>query len=353
MIDRIRFFLFCAVLSAGCLLCRPAEARLNKNEIPAPELIFDPGECLTPQRVDIRFVSNPDRPSTSRTQSAVTLHIRNTCAQDVTHSIHFNGGYDESYDELSFRHLRLAVNGRKTPLQEEQKAIRDGKDISAELSALGLPLELPQYWSSVIGIDEYEKNMIEDFHLADPKFKIFLREDLMPDWEVHYDFSFEQVFPANSITTIQYTSFLYDGNLSLWFRSDHLSRAQKADRLQEALDCHRLTACLSGRGLLRDVIERYGDHPYGNAKAYWNSVALGAAKWKQPIGLLRIKYETVFLYERLKPFFRELVIFCIDGNPHVVTDKFELAFINYRPEEHSITFQEFSFLLPEKYPSSD
>jgi len=324
--------------------------RINNHEIPAPEMIFEPDACLVPERIVVRFESDPNGSRDSRTASRVAFQLANICDQDRTYRIRFDGGRGNAGEELSFAgSIRLTVNGRETTLQEEQKATHDGKDITGELAASGLPLDLPVSWYNAD--EENRKYLIQEFHLDDPKFKKFLSKGFIPDWNVHYRYWFDQTFPAHSTTTVQYASILYDGNgrttdgAAIWYPRYHLSPEQKVARLQDVLDYHHLTPYLSGKALMDKTRERHGEHPYGSADVYWNSVFLGATKWQHPIGLLRVEYATAWEDSRQG----EMVVFCLDGKAHVETDNFALELTNYKPAEQPLTFYEFSFFLPEKW----
>jgi hypothetical protein len=206
-------------------------------------------------------------------------------------------------------------------------------------------------WSNIE--DEEKAHMIQKYHMDNPQFKKFLTEKLVPAWEVHFDYWFDQTFPAHSTTTVEYVSLLYlgegratpEGKLEgswIWYNREHLSSEQKIARLQDVLDYHHLTPYLSGNALMDKTRERYGEHPYGSAQVYWNSVFLGATKWQHPIGQLRIEYTT-----RWEDSDRgEVAAFCLDGEGRMETEDFALELTDYKPAEQPLTFYEFSFFLP-------
>ena len=345
-----RFLLVLVFVALVGIDCEYATARPTPyHEIPAPELVFDPDVCLVPEKVAINFASRPRHPLESKTSATLTFQIKNTCDQDIVHRISFNGGTDTWFEDLSFRMLGddVKVDGLPIKVQAEKMTLLDGKDITEELTALGLPLDLPTYWQFT---NDYE-GIIQELQLDNPMFTEFVTTDFCPAWAVQYSFWFNQTFPAQSTTTIEYRTFLYDGygivskydgnlnGIAIWYSSYSFSDEQKSAAIQGVLDYHNLSDGLSGEELMGIVRELYGEHPYAYATVYWNSVFLGATKWQHPIGKLRIEYTT----DWEDPERGEIVVFRLNGKTHIKINNFALEFNDYIPAEQPLTFYEFSF----------
>jgi hypothetical protein len=287
----------------------------SRDEIPAPEPIFQPDDCLVPEVVTIKI---ENRSQGSR--SITSFQIKNICERDVSHKIFFDGGYDTCDDHFSFGWLEtILINGVKVQTQKEEKAIIDGKDVTSLLKSMGMDIEAPEDWAF---LEKNRQELITYYHLDDQKFKNFVTQNFAPIWNIVYTYWIDQMFLAQSTTTLQYEVSLHRGSklseeaLSACHEQENISYNKRIMCIQKILEQNSMNLCFDANMIIQELNSTYGDQYYHYLIQYSNSIFLSAAKWKHPIGNLNIEY----ISNVSKQFGNELIISCIDGKHHIATD---------------------------------
>lgn len=220
--------------------------------------------------------------------------------------------------ELDFR---TSIEGRPAPLTLVQTATHRGVDVTAQLTALGLPI-MPLYEPFTAAMRKLPKEKVAELVRAG------LVEDMGDDgsgnhdylglWRVKTSVTRRQVFPAGRPVRVShsYKPFV-GGSVGGRFSKDMPRDAE--------FDAMRAKYCIDD-DFLRAMNRKTGN---GRSSAYsekWISyVLVSGANWKGPIGRFRMEID--------KGAAQNLVSFCGDGVKKLDDRRFEVVYKDFVPKK--------------------
>ena len=217
----------------------------------------------------------------------------------------------------NFMGFALTVDGRKVEAKPDERALLDGRDITAQVRAAGLPI-------NIIG-DVMMKTLD---HLAPALRKSLLAQGLLegekdevhPHWIAKTSFWWHQIFPAGKTVVIEHSYQPVTGQS--FFGQESLSDKDegRANRKAFCIDA-------STRAAIESRIAKLDKSGVNGAylEAYTTEFVLKTANnWKGPIGRFRLTLD------KLKP--ENLLSLCWDGDlKKTGATTFEAARDNFAP----------------------
>jgi len=203
--------LITGLAAALALAALPALANETSAELAAGGLVLTQDADIEMRSEDL-FIS--------RDQVVVKYRFFNTAARDKTIRVAFpmpEMEFSESplpaltEDPANLLGFATTVDGRPVAAEVEQKATRDGVDVTARLKALGVPLapHLSATWEAMDALPEAERErlvadelaFIQEYDQGDGK---GMQRHLFPRWKLSTIFHWEQTFPAGRELAVEH-----------------------------------------------------------------------------------------------------------------------------------------------------
>lgn len=270
-------------------------------------------------------------------QVRVRYVFRNTARQDRTVTVAFpmpeRNLADEQYGNVAFpADFRTTVDGRPVRMDRELRAFVGGREVTAELRRLNIPLTLGEtdgrndaaqaldrlpraqqdrlVAANVAALEEYDQGRGMERHLA-------------PAWTVRETWSWQQTFPAGRDLTVEH-SYTPGAGGSV---GTILTMAADEPERRQAIAETRSRYCVDD-DFMRSAqrMAREGGERTGNLvpEAMVRYVLRTGGNWRAPIGRFRLVVE--------KPDPRVIVSFCGDGVRRLSPTQFEVVRTNWRPD---------------------
>jgi hypothetical protein len=143
---------------------------------------------ISPKRVDIRFVFVNDSRKDIDTMMAFPL-------PDIDTSVYTESPLGlTTNDPVNFVGFAIKADGKPVPFSVEQRAFYQGRDVTAFIHGLGLPLNMvaPGFYKKLEALSADKKKKLEAAGLSDKE----SGDDEHPHWVVRTRFFWRQHFPA-------------------------------------------------------------------------------------------------------------------------------------------------------------
>ncbi|MGQ3675286.1 DUF4424 domain-containing protein [Xanthobacter sp. TB0139] len=294
-----------AVLGAGGLeLTTSSDIVMEKEDL-----------YLSPEKVQVTYLFRNESDRNITTRVAFPLPL-------IDQSAFTNVSLPVPGDE-NFVDFHIRVNGQEIHPHLELRAFtQDGRDVTAQLTASGVPLNsyLPDFEERLRAVpDRIWRNLAAE-GLLDTGAGDFLRrtDDVSPNWNLQAVFYWEQTFPAGQIIQVEHSYRPIVGT-SLMLKGDH--------RMEE-FSAYCLDA--QGRAGLEQLLRRRQNNPDPDAPrelpvrevAY---VLTTGANWKGPIGAFHLTID--------KGAPGAILSLCMDGLTKTGPTTFELSRENFIPKK--------------------
>lgn len=189
--------IFCAALCAVVSFAAPAAADDSSAALGMGGIEFtqsadirmaDEDLRISPKRVDIRFVFANDGAHDIDTMIAFPLPDIDTAEFSESPL-----GTTTS-DPVNFVGFAVKVDGRPVPFTVEQRAFYEGRDVTALIHSLGLPVNVVTQdgFKAMVALPDAKKKVLENAGLADRE----SADNELPHWTARTRFYWRQVFPA-------------------------------------------------------------------------------------------------------------------------------------------------------------
>lgn len=265
-------------------------------------------------RVKYRFTNQSDRD----VKALVTFPL--PPQPDFSEEYYEHGRFSD-WDGLEFT---TKVDGKPIALTRNERFEIDGKDVSARLKALGLPLK----WFA-------DYDWLEKFQNTDPaKLKALKAEGLvfedrhgwnwLPRWQMVTEISREQVFPAGQTITVEHSYAPYIGG-----SAGGALYKQARENDPSIVDYFKKRWCVDDY-FLRGINRRQQRQVNEGKEPYFSETWIGyilssGANWKGPIKDFRLVVD--------KGSTANLVSFCMTGVKKISPTQFEVRKTNFTPKE--------------------
>lgn len=315
-------------MGAVLLAALPSLANDTSAELAAGGLILTQDADIEMRSEDL-FVS--------RGEVSVRYVFFNTARRDKTIRVAFpmpDMEFSESpmaqlsEDPVNLLNFRTRIDGAPVSAEVEQKALKDGVDISARLRALGIPLapHLNATWEAMDALPQAAREalvrddiaFIQEYDQGDGR---GMQQHLYPRWKLTTIFHWEQVFPAGREMVVEHTyqpaagASAGTGVGSPYADQNEPYYSQFLQRY--CVDDHFLA------GVRKRMREQKAEYP-----PFWETriayVLKTGANWAKPIGRFRM------VIDKGAP--ENLVSFCASGVRKISDTRFEVVRENYIPD---------------------
>lgn len=233
--------------------------------------------------------------------------------------------FDDPANPLGFT---TRVDGRPVAMALDQKAMLDGRDVTATLTALGIPLA-PQDAKAGEALDalpEQKQDELIAARIAEPEEfdagKGWERH-LRPLWSWSGTYHWEQRFEPGRDLKVEhrYQPSVGGSVATLLEMKDSYPDEVKAMREKYCIDDAFMRA-LEKRSA--EAKRRNSDYGYAFSQASFDYVLTTGANWSEPIGAFRLTVD--------KGASENLVSFCADGVAKISPTTFEVRHENFIPK---------------------
>lgn len=313
-----RFFLHGSALTIALALASPSRANDTQAETALGGLVFKPSDSISMDsedlylsrdlvRVKYRFTNQSDQP----VETLVAFPL-----PDIPPYSEENKAFWGNPSELKFK---TTIDGRPTPLDIVQQAIFKGKDVTARLEALKIPLNYrDETFDAALGkASKADRDrliadgLLKDGGVGDDHY-------WMPQWSLRTIVTRKQIFPARTTVAVEHEyAPLTGGSLA----GDLYARQRKSPwfktkQRQYCIDREWL-ASFDRRVKKTDQTDAYSE-------IWLGYVLTTGANWKGPIGDFRL------VVDKGRP--DRLVSFCAEGVKKISDTQFEVRRQNYVPK---------------------
>jgi hypothetical protein len=228
---------------------------------------------------------------------------------------------DESDNFLKFR---VAVDGREVAPRIEQKAFLAGKDVTARLAALSLPLQ-PRSKRAAAALDalppEVEAKLTKEGLVHDGSYygDKGMEKHLAPSWSVRTTYYWEQTFPAGREIVVEHS---YTPSVGAKVETGVAAKRTTAQQRAEYRNrfCTEESFVAGVAAMTKMTMKKEGVPPPEFRIAY---VLKTGANWAGPIGDFRLTVD--------KGSSSALVSFCESGAKKIGPTTFEVRKTNFTP----------------------
>lgn len=234
---------------------------------------------------------------------------------------YFDDGHYSDWQGLEFE---TKIDGKPVTLTKNERIEVDGKDVTARLSQLGLPLR----WFEDFG-------WLEEFQKTDPeKLLAWKAEGLvsqyqagwqwLPRWQSITEISREQVFPAGETVTVEHSYAPYIGG-----SAGGMLGIDTRKSYPDIMEHYEKRWCVDDyfiRGVERRQKRKVaqGKQPY-YGETWIGYILSSGANWRGPIKDFRLVID--------KGSTDNLVSFCMDGVKKIGPTQFEVRKTNFTPKQ--------------------
>ncbi len=225
-------------------------------------------------------------------------------------------------DAENFVGFKVSENGRPIPVRLQARAMANGRDVSAQVRAAGLPIGIysPSFNASLANMPQHRVRALERAGLLEVD-----GDSRRPKWTVELTYHWKQVFPAGKTVVIEHrykpvTGEQFFGRMSLQEREmfEYWDKNFCVDRGTRAALGKALDAMAKGRN---------ADDGTALMIAYSTAYILTTGNnWKGPIGRFHLTLDKV------KP--ENVISVCWNAAPLRKTGptRFETTVLNFRPK---------------------
>lgn len=315
---------FCAALAAGLIFAVPASANdstaalgaggitlTETNDIRmATEDLFISRRVV---RVAYTFVNDTDKPITTR----VAFPLPEANLEELSES---DVGW-QTEDLKNVVDFRLKVGGKKVAPVLEEKAILKGKDVTAQLKKLGLPI-VPRAFVVSDAIKRLPKAAQDELKrdgLADID-----GDWAMPKWTVKNTYHWEQTFPPRKTLAVthEYKPVVGGSFLPSSFVFDKPAPVQ-ADEFYKTFCVDDGTLAALGKRM-KAAQKKQGEYAMLNS-SYVDYLLTTGKNWKGPIGRFKLTID--------KDKSDNIISLCFDGIRKTGATRFTAERIDFEPEK--------------------
>jgi hypothetical protein len=224
----------------------------------------------------------------------------------------------------NFLHFRVAVDGREVATRIEQKAFLAGRDVTARLTALSLPLQ-PRSKRAAAALDalppETEADLTKEGLVHDGSYDAGkgMEKHLAPDWSVRTTYYWEQTFPAGREIVVEHS---YTPSVGASVETQVAAKRATAQTRAEYRNrfCTEESFVAGVAKMTKMTMKTEGVPPPEFRIAY---VLKTGANWAGPIGDFRLTVD--------KGSPTALISFCESGVKKIGPTTFEVRKTNFTP----------------------
>ncbi|MGE4371628.1 MAG: DUF4424 domain-containing protein [Xanthobacter sp.] len=282
----------------------------------SPDIVMEKENLyLSPEKVQVSYQFRNESDQSITTRVAFPLPL-------IDQSAFTNVSLPLPGDE-NFVDFHIRVNGQEIHPHLELRAFtQDGRDVTAELTAAGVPLNsyLPDFEKKLRAVpDRIWRNLAAE-GLLDTGAEDFLRrtDDVSPNWNLQATFYWEQTFPAGQNVQVEHSYRPIVGS----------SLMLEGDGRMDEFSAYCLDA--AGRAGLERLLRRHQNNPDPDAPREVpvrevDYVLTTGANWKGPIGAFHLTID--------KSAPDAILSLCMDGLTRTGPTTFELTRENFTPKD--------------------
>ncbi|NVN86588.1 MAG: DUF4424 domain-containing protein [Rhodopseudomonas sp.] len=320
--DHTKYFVRTVVFAALCFGCAAAHANDTMAALTTGGLVFQTNPNIEMRSEDL---------SISRKRIDVRYRFFNHASVDQTVTVAFplpevdaqeasNIAVPDD-DSDNFLQFRTLIDGREVNARIEQKAFLAGRDVTARLQALKLPLQ-PRAKKTNAALDalppDLEQQLTKEGLVHDGSYDAGkgMEKHVAPDWSLRTTYYWEQTFPAGRELIIEHS---YAPSVGASVQTAVASKDASAQEKREYLArfCTE-TSFISG---VAAMTKKNGGAPPPEFRIAY--VLKTGANWAGPIGDFRLTVD------KGEP--TALVSFCETGVKKVGPTTFEVRKTNFTP----------------------
>jgi hypothetical protein len=320
----VRMIWAIAALAAGLITSPAAHANDSMAEVAIGGLVLKQSSDIAMDREEL-FIS--------RDEVRVDYLFTNTGPNDIETLVAFPLPDQDLSDVMVVAHdmkkelkFRTTVDGKPVTYDIVLQAILSGKDVTAELAALGLEPDTPLNWDN---FDARLKALPPEKLAAAAAAGLFSNgagsatDSYEPNWKIRTTVTRRQVFPAGKTISVSHRyKPIAGGSVPGAYEAENRHQDWLAGRIS--------TYCIED-SWFRAFDKARAQHPHtgGSAPPYmehWLGYVLSSgANWKGPIKDFRL------VIDKGKP--DNLVSFCAEGVKKISPTQFEVRKTNFEPQD--------------------